>query len=68
MPPMTNAARPSLAVLNPVLNISAKEWEAKRTRGLAATIDGATYIVALRAPWNEPVYQAVTIQPADQPR
>ncbi len=58
--------RPSLAVLKPVMTITSQEWEAKRRRGMAATIDGQPYIVALRAPSNEPVYQAVQINSVPQ--
>lgn len=65
---MPMSGRPSLAVLKPVLKITPQEWAAKRTRGMAATIDGQLFIVALRAPSNEPVYQAVMLAREDTMR
>jgi hypothetical protein len=53
--------------LKPVLKITTEQWDAKRSRGLAALIDHRAYIVMTHETTREPVYQPVAILRADQP-
>jgi hypothetical protein len=53
--------------LKPLLKITTEQWDAKRSRGLAALIDHRAYIVMTHETTREPVYQPVAILRADQP-
>ena len=52
----------------PVMTITADEWHAKKTRGMAAIIDERPYIVTMHESTNEPVYQPVVILRTDARR
>jgi hypothetical protein len=49
------------------LKITAEQWDAKRSRGLAALIDHRRYIVMMHEITHEPVYHPVAILMADMP-
>jgi hypothetical protein len=49
------------------LKITAEQWDAKRSRGLAALIDHRRYIVMMHEITHEPVYHPVAILMAGMP-